>query len=220
MKWPVDWLSVYRQKDAFWIHDGNPKRPHALLASGRHSNSFFFNNRITEDPRLCHEACLSLVELLGKEIDIGKIDRVVGSAPGAIAIAFATAWHIHQKRKNGCFFAYTEKETYVGKSRMFLKDFVLNPRERVLMTEDVVTTGESVHLAEEAITAAGGMVFPVVLAFVNRSGLGVIDGKKVIALVDHPSAEWSPKECPLCKKGSEAIRPKEHGNWERLNMLS
>ena len=91
----------------------------------------------------------------------------------------------------------------------------LLPNQSILLCEDVLTTGGSVDLAATAVTNAGGIVLPFILVLVNRSGLTEANGKKIVALIDRPMPMWTPEECPLCKQGSEAIRPKD--NWMRLN---
>ena len=53
-----------------------------------------------------------------------------------------------------------------------------------------------------------------ILVLVNRSGMTELDGRKIIALIDHKMPIWTPDECPLCQQGSEAVRPKAH--WDQL----
>ena len=89
------------------------------------------------------------------------------------------------------------------------------PNKRVLLCEDVLTIGGSVELTAEATMAAGARVLQYLLVLVNRSGLAEVGGKKIVALINRPMPMWMPEECPLCKAGSEAIRPKD--NWTRLN---
>ncbi len=91
------------------------------------------------------------------------------------------------------------------------------PKKRILLCEDVLTTGSSVGYTETAIFDAGGTTLPFILVLVNRSGLKEVNGKKVVTLIDHPMPMWMPDECPLCKQSSEAIRPKEE--WVRLNAI-
>jgi len=91
--------------------------------------------------------------------------------------------------------------------------------EFVLLCEDVLSTGGSISLTQEAITDCGAIALPAVLALVNRSGLWGIDGSKIFALVDRPIQSIDPKRCKLCYAGSEAIRPKEGKNWGRLNAI-
>ncbi|MBX4210806.1 hypothetical protein KW783_02420 [Candidatus Parcubacteria bacterium] len=86
------------------------------------------------------------------------------------------------------------------------------------MVEDVLTTGGSVELVSKSILAARATVRSYVGVLVNRSGLKDVDGKKIIALITKEMPMWDLADCPLCKQGSEAIRPRQPAeNWARLN---
>ncbi len=212
------WISEYESRNAFWIHDGNPRRPHALLTSGKHSNGFFNSELVMEDANLLDEAAFDLLKILARNgLSVQNVDRVVGPAMGAITLAHEVARHIGRKRGFSCLRAYTEKEESEAGKIMVFKKTVIRPDEQVLPVEDVLTTGTSVDHAAEAIRGAGGVVVPFVAVLVNRSGLTEVRGKKIIALIDREMPMWKPHECPLCAQGSEALRPKENENWSRLN---
>ena len=102
---------------------------------------------------------------------------------------------------------------------MVFIDTEVLPGERILLCEDVITTGESVNLTAQAVVRAYGVIIPShILVLVNRSGLAEVGGKKIIALIKRYMLTWIPAECPLCKQGSKAIRPKgKKEEWERLN---
>jgi orotate phosphoribosyltransferase len=90
----------------------------------------------------------------------------------------------------------------------------------VLLCEDVITTGGSVVRAAEAVLRAGGTALPFVCTMVNRSGLTEVDGRTIVQLIEQPMPTWQPGECPHCKLGSEAIRPKKPEiNWAALNAV-
>jgi orotate phosphoribosyltransferase len=93
----------------------------------------------------------------------------------------------------------------------------LLPGKSILLCEDVLTTGGSVDRAAIATTKAGGIVLPFILALVNRSGLTEVSGKRVVALINRSMPIWEPGDCPLCRQGSEVMRPKE--NWGALNAV-
>lgn len=216
------WIEQYKQKGAFWIHDGNPQRPHALLTSGKHSSGFFNSELVMEDSILLDEACFDLVRLLEREgVTLNEVDRVVGPAMGAITLAHDISRHIGRARDRFCLRAYTEKETDDdGRKIMTFKKTAIRSGELILAVEDVLTTGGSVELTSRAVWRSGGTLLPFVAVLVNRSGLTEVDGKKIVALIDRPMPMWAPDECPLCKEGSEAIRPKGTENWSRLNAPS
>lgn len=214
----IRWVDLCKQKNAFWVHDGNPKRPHALLTSGKHSDGFFNSELVMEDPLTLDEACRELmVRLNSSRIPFLAFHRVVGPAMGAITFAHDMARHIAEKRGYSCFRSYVEKEERGGIKSMLFRRTSLHRGEIVFLVEDVLTTGESVRLMKDAVIGAGGLVFPRMAVLVNRSGLSKIAGMEIIALIDQPLHNWNPEECPLCKEGSEAIRPKTGENWVRLN---
>jgi len=214
------WIKCYQEKGALWIHDGNAKRPHALLTSGKHSSGFFNSELVMEDSFLLSEACSDLVSLIADTGTLlGHINRVVGPAMGAITLADGLARHLSSRRARqyACLRAYVEKEETPAGVRMVFKRTTIKPGENILLCEDVITTAGSVNLAAQAVIEAKGNVWSFVSVLVNRSGLVEADGRKIIALIDRPMPMWSPDECPLCKQGSEAIKPKGKEEWARLN---
>lgn len=215
-------MRLCREMGALWLHDGNPKRPHALLtSSSKHSNGFFNSKPIIDNKRLLNQASCDLTNLLLRErFDIDSIDLVVGPPTGAIRLAKRLSCAINERRSSSrpCYWASPEKKFEGQNKRMVFQDTRMIPGERVLLCEDVITTGESLALTAQAIINEGGSVIPsYVLALVNRSGFAEIHGRKIIALIDHPMPAWTPKECLLCPQGSEAIRPKGAEEWKRLN---
>ena len=213
------WIRQYQQKGALWLHDGDPRRPHALLTSGKHSNGFFNSELVMEDSLLLDEASSDLVDLLLNDgMDVNAVDRVVGPAMGAITLAHDISRHIARRRGRSCLRAYTEKETELTNGKMMVfKRTTIHSTEGVLMVEDVLTTGGSVILTDTAVKVMCGYTQSVVAVLVNRSGLTCVGDKKIVALIDHYMPVWTPEGCPLCKEGSEAIRPKGTENWARLN---
>jgi orotate phosphoribosyltransferase len=212
------WIKCYSEKGALWIHDGNVKRPHALLSSGKHSSGFFNSELIMEDSSLLDEACYCLAGSLAQLFHIYLVTaRVVGPAMGAITLADGIARNISLASIEPCLRAYTEKEDGADGKKMVFKRTTIKPGEMILLCEDVLTTGGSVDLSAQAVLAAGGIVLPFVAVLVNRSGLSEVNGKKIVALIDKPMPVWEADECPLCKQGSEAIKPKGVENWARLN---
>lgn len=203
------WHAQFQKIGALWIHDGNTRRPHALLTSGNHSNGFFNASRVTEDPRQTEIACRELLMLLKNKMKYPLINMgtelVVGSAMGAITISHELGKLIK------CRAGFTEKQE---DGSMLLKRARCDPRTRILLCEDVMTTGGTTRKTTQAVLDRDGIILPYLLVLVNRSGMTELDGLRIVALIDHEMPIWTPEECPLCKEGSEAIRPK--GNWDKL----
>jgi orotate phosphoribosyltransferase len=213
------WIREYQRKGALWIHDGNAKHPHALLTSGKHSNGFFNSRLVILDEVLLSYTALDLLEILRNsgEIEDFDVDIVVGPQTGATKLAELISGQIPDCTGYPCHWASPAKNEQQGQKSMIFSDEDLRrlPGSMVLLCEDVLTTCGSIDLTATAVTNAGGIVLPVILALVNRSGLTEAGGKKIIALIDRPMPMWTPDECPLCRMGSEALRPKD--NWDQLN---
>lgn len=205
----VGWIRTFIEKVAFWKHDGNPRRPHALLTSGNHSDGFFNGSLVVMDPRLvalaAHDLIMKVVEVMGVKIDV---EMVIGSAFGAITLAHEIA------RQAGTDMGFTEPVVTEAGKEMVLKRFSLEKGAPVIVVEDVMTTGSTTRKTIAEIETQGGLVLEPILVLVNRSGMSKLEGRRIIALVDTEMPIWKSNECPLCKQGSEALRPK--GNWDKL----
>jgi orotate phosphoribosyltransferase len=216
-----NWINEYKRKDALWIHDGNPKRPHVILTSGKHSNGLFNSRLVIPDEVLLRDASSDLLELFVLQGGyISKVQGVVGPQTGATKLAEFISDQITAFTRSECFSASPAKSEINGlKSMVFsTEDIDLLPSQSILLCEDVLTTGGSVELATTAVINGDGIVLPFILVLVNRSGLKKVNGKKIIALIDHPMPMWTPEECPLCKEGSKAIsNPKAKENYILLN---
>ena len=213
------WIRRYREKEAFWIHDGNPKRPHALLTSDKHSNGFFNSRLIIKDEVLLHECALALVELVTIfGLNIEGVDRVVGPKTGATTLATLISERIGELRGYPCEWASPAKHGEGKNKRMVFEsdDHRVHPGERVLLCEDVSTTFGSLELTSDAVTEARGVLLPFALLLVNRSSplRTTVNGQTIVSLIEHEMPIWAPDECPLCKLGSKALRPKD--NWAAL----
>ncbi len=226
----IDWFETYQRYEAIWTHGGTG--PHALMSGGEHSSGFFNSERVMEDPLILHDACRQLItSLAGLGVRLDAIDRVIGPAMGAITIAHTLAFWINTLRPAGpgthgvtgrCLRSYAERENADKDSPMAFKKTEVKEGEIVLLAEDVMTRvkGGTVSRTAEAVTRKGGIILPYVAVLVNRTGESLIEGRQVISLIERSMPKWDPAKetCPLCAQGSEALRPKEVGNWARLNL--
>lgn len=219
------WIARYERMGALWTHKGSPQQPHALLSSGQHSDGFFNSGIVVEDAFTLDHGAADLVRELGVQNGLTMhVGAVVGPAMGAITLAHAIASCVSKIWSNSnhpCLAKYVEKSTDPS-SQVVSMRFTRNPLAKgthVLLVEDVITTAGSLGRSAQAVVDAGGIVLPWALALVNRSGRAEIDGRKIVSLINRQMSTWQPEECPLCRAGSEAIRPKEAGNWARLNAV-
>lgn len=202
----TDWKQIFQEQGAIWIHDGNPKRPHALLTSGLHSDGFVNCTFITQQPVLLQQIVSSPAGLFAS-LPTEKTDWVIGSAFGAITLAHSVALELDARA------GFTEKDS----ESMKLSRFSVSPSDRVLVVEDTISTGGSTLKTIDGIVRAGipkDHVLPFIVCLVNRSGKTELAGKEIRALLTLHIHSWKPEECPLCRSGSQAVRPKSH--WQDL----
>jgi len=180
-------IEIFRKTGA--LLDG-----HFIYASGRHGCQFLQAARVLQYPEYTESLCAAMAERFAQV----PIDLVVGPATGGIVLAYETA------RMLKCRAAFTEKD---GPDGMALKrGFVLETGTRVLLVEDIVTTGGSVkksicHLRDRGAEVAG------VAVLIDRSaGEAVFDCRfEALACLDMES--WAPEDCQLCKEGRAFIDP-------------
>ena len=161
---------------------------HFLLTSGLHSPIYVEKFNVLQHPAYTERLCRALAGKFADE----AVDTVVGPMTGGILLA-------HEVGKAlGTRAIFTEREN----GRMtFRRGFTLSPEERVLIVEDIVTTGGSVEEVIEAVRAFGGVPVGVGM-LVDRSGGTVNFGTVPHKALLHLTVEtFLPDDCPLCKEG-------------------
>ncbi len=170
---------------------------HFLLTSGRHSDRYIEKFRLLEQPDALDAAARAMVEGIKPD----EVDVVLGAAVGGILLAGAVA------RVLGRRTMFTERVDGVMDLR---RGFALSPGDRVLVVEDIVTTGGSVSELLDAVREAGARVQSVV-CLVDRSEQGIDFGAPGRVLLRLPIADWEPEDCPLCRRGTPLIKPGRSG---------
>jgi orotate phosphoribosyltransferase len=164
---------------------------HFRLSSGRHSDRFVQKFRLLEDPAFLARVVAAMLAGLGP-LDVRC---VVSAAVGGIVLGYECA------RQLGTRAIFVEKED--GKAR-FRRGFGVEPGERVLVVEDVITTGLSVGEVLDVVTAQDGVVAAAAVV-VRRSPVDV--GVPLFALLDLPIASHEPDVCPQCAAGEPLTEP-------------
>ena len=166
---------------------------HFLLTSGWHSDQYFQCALVLQYPEYTEMLCRELAARFSGE----GIATVVGPAMGGIIVSYEVA------RALGARSLFTEREDGVMKLR---RGFSLEPGERVLVVEDVITTGGSVREVIEVVRNLGGEVRGAGV-LVDRSGGTAKLGVRTEALLTTRATSYAPEECPLCKRGIPAVKP-------------
>lgn len=169
------------------------RRGHFVLTSGRHSDSYVQCARILEDPKLTTNLAREAVERLPKGLEV---DMVAAPAVGGIIIGFAVAQAL------GVRFIFSEREEG---NMVFRRAFEIPEGARVLVVEDVVTTGGSVAEVIELVQQAGGELAGVV-SLIDRGGEKAFDAP-FWPLLQLEVESWDPASCHLCDSGVEVYSP-------------
>ena len=167
---------------------------HFQLTSGKHSNRYLQCARVFQYPEFSQELC----EALGAQFKGKDVDLCIGPALGGVVMAYETA------RAMGTRGLFTERDK--DGTMTLRRGFEIKPGERILVVEDVVTTGGSVHEVIELIKELGGEVIGVG-SIVDRSAGTADFGVPYVSLIEVDVETFDPAECPLCKKGTLAIKP-------------
>jgi orotate phosphoribosyltransferase len=169
---------------------------HFLLSSGRHSAHYLQCARVLMDPMRASRLAATLAARIPRELR-KDITKVVSPAMGGVIIGHEMG------RALGIEAMFVERPTGTFEIR---RGFALEPGDKVLMVEDVVTTGLSGREAIAAINAAGGEVVAAA-ALVDRSAGSVDMGVPFYPLIAINFPTYDPAELPLELAASEAVKP-------------
>jgi orotate phosphoribosyltransferase len=160
---------------------------HFLLTSGRHSNQYMQCAKILQYPQFAEEIAKGLAE----EFKDDSIDVVIGPAMGGIIIAYELARQL--KAKN----LFAEREE--GKMTL-RRNFTIPKGARVLVAEDVITTGGSVWEVIDIVKEQGGILAGVAV-LVDRTNGKVDFETKLRAALTAEVTSYPSEDCPLCQEG-------------------
>ena len=164
---------------------------HFLLSSGKHSNKYCQCAKLLQYP----DKAEKVISIVYEKVKLLNLDVIVGPAMGGITAAYELG------RQLGIKAIFTERENKVMTLR---RGFEIKTGDRILIMEDVVTTGKSSLETAKVLQNAGGIVV----------GIGCIVDRKVseIQLPIYSSVElffetYDAENCPMCEKGSNPVKP-------------
>ena len=187
-------LTIFRKSNAL-------QRGHFVLSSGLHSGHYFqcalVLQRIPQATKVCRE--------LAQRFRSTRPTVVIGPATGGIVVAYETA------RLLGVRAMYAER---VDAEMQLRRGFTVTKKDRVLIVEDAITTGESARKVAELVEGLGAKVVGIG-TIVDRSGGKVrFHGRRYVRLFALAFETFRPHECPLCSENvplSRPGRPKSRG---------
>jgi len=180
-------LEIFRKANSMLVG-------HFLLTSGKHSNIYLEKFMVLQNPQYTETLCREFAKHFKKY----EPDVVIGAAVGGIILAFETA---RQMKARAIFM---ERED--GKLKL-RRNFHVEEGEKVLVVEDIVTTGGSVKELVESLKNDYKANIVGVGLLIDRSGgkadFGIED---TYALAGLDIKTYEPKNCPMCKKGTELTK--------------
>ena len=179
-------LDIFRQTGA--ILEG-----HFLLTSGRHSGTYLEKFRVLEYPEQTQQLC----RLIAERFRDSGVQLVAGPTTGGIILSFELA------RQLGVRGIFAEK---VEGGRRFLRGFRIEPGERTLVVDDILTTGGSVREVLDEVGRWRGQVVGVGI-LVNRAAEAVDMGVPLFACHSLAISSYPPDNCPLCARGLPLVKP-------------
>ncbi len=164
---------------------------HFLLSSGRHSNRYCQCAKLLQHP----DKAEKVVSVIKDRLKDMPIDLIVGPAMGGIIVAYELG------RQMGKTAIFTEREN----GEMTLRrGFEIKPGQKVIIAEDVVTTGKSSLETAKVIEAFGGEVIGICSIVDRSNGQASLP---VYGAVSLDIQSFEEKDCPLCREGIPCIKP-------------
>lgn len=188
---------------------------HFVLTSGRHADAYVEKFAVLSDPAATSELCGFWAARHRDREGTATVDLVAGPTTGGIVLAFETGRQLGVR----AIFAEEVRDPDGTTRREFRRGFTIRPGERVLLVDDILTTGSSLLALIPAVEALGGEIVECAV-LVDRSAdrssitsptTGRVYPLRALWQLPLPTFEAGPETCPRCAAGEEAIKPGSSG---------
>jgi orotate phosphoribosyltransferase len=206
--------AVAARTEALFRSSGALREGHFVLKSGRHSDAYLEKFQVLQEPAATSELCGFWAAAHRDAAGTPTVDLVAGPTTGGVMLAFETGRQLGTR----AIFA-EEVASDGGPRREFRRGFTIAPGERVLLVDDILTTGGSLLAMIPAVEALGGEIIECVV-LVDRSGglstltspaTGRVYPLRSLWSLDLPTYEPGPATCPRCAAGEPAVKPGSGG---------
>ncbi|MDD5190896.1 MAG: orotate phosphoribosyltransferase [Dehalococcoidales bacterium] len=167
---------------------------HFILTSGLHSPVYWEKFKVMQYPEYVQQLCGMIAKHFGKE----KLQLVAGPTTAGIILAFETA------RQLGIRAVYAEKAE--GKTFTFKRGALISPGDRILVVDDILTTGGSIREVITSIKERGGIVAGVAV-LVDRTDKPLDFGAPLFSCLKTNAVTYTPDKCPLCAAKIPLVKP-------------
>jgi orotate phosphoribosyltransferase len=201
--------AIARRTEELFRSSGALREGHFQLKSGRHGDAYVEKFAVLSDPAATSELCGFWAGGFGREDDgqPTSVDLVAGPTTGGIILAFETGRQLGIR----AIFAEEVRDPDGSAHREFRRGFRIEPDERVLLVDDILTTGGSLLALLPAVEAMGGEIIECVV-LVDRSGGGTntltspSSGRayplRSLWRLELPTFEPGAATCPQCAAGA------------------
>ena len=205
-------VAAARRTEALFLGSGALREGHFLLKSGRHSNRYLEKFLVLQDPAATSELCSMWVAQYGAT-PTNAVDVVAGPTTGGVILAFETARQIGTRG----IFAEEVHDADGRARREFRRGFRIAPGERVLLVDDILTTGGSLLAMIPAVENAGGEIVACHVLVDRSGGLASLTSPRTgrsyplraLWALDLPT--WAPEACPMCAARAPLTTPGSSG---------
>lgn len=179
--------------EELFVKSGAVLQGHFLLSSGLHSPTYWEKFRVLESPRYTEELC----GMIARRFRPLEPQVAMGAVTGGIILAYEVA------RQLGIRALFVETE---GDRKVLRRGFRIGAGERVLVVDDVLTTGGSVHQVMDEVARWGARTIGVGV-LVDRSGGALRFGVPFYSCHRVDVLTYRPEDCPLCRQGMPLVKP-------------
>jgi orotate phosphoribosyltransferase len=179
--------------EEIFLKSGALLKGHFLLTSGRHSPIYWEKFQVLQFPNYTEQLC----RMIANHFKNQDVQIVAGPTTGGIILAHEVG------RQLGVRSLFAEKE---GEERVFRRGFNIGPGERVLVVDDILTTGGSIHEVMAAVTRRGGRVMGIGV-LVDRAEQEHKFGVPLFSCHRAATLTYPPEECPLCAEHISLVKP-------------
>ena len=207
--------AIAARTEALFRSSGALRDGHFQLKSGRHSGAYLEKFAVLSDPAATSELCGFWAGRFRGSGDALTVDLVAGPTTGGVILAFETGRQLGTR----AIFAEEVRGADGSTRRAFRRGFQIQPGERVLLVDDILTTGGSLLAMLPAVEAAGGEVVACVVLVDRSGGMASLVSPasdrvyplEALWILDLETHEPGPETCPGCRAGQPLVTPGSSG---------
>ncbi len=208
-------VAVARRTEELFRRSGALRDGHFLLKSGRHSDAYLEKFQVLQDTKATSELCSYWAARHQDQDHLATVDLVAGPTTGGLILAFETGRQLGTR----AIFAEEVRDDDGLVRREFRRGFTIAQGEKVILVDDILTTGGSLLAMIPAVEAAGGEIVDCHV-LVDRSGgtttltsptTGRVYPLEALWVLDLPTYEPGTETCPRCRAGEPVQAPGSTG---------